>query len=918
MKIPVDPKVKIGKLPNGLTYYIRKNAEPQERAELNLVIRAGSLQESDDQQGLAHFTEHMAFNGTKSFPKNDLIDYLQRSGIRFGADLNAYTGFNETVYQLPIPTDDQDLFESGFQILSEWAGAISFEEEEIDNERGVVIAEERQRGKNVSERLSKQLMPVMLANSRYAERLPIGETGIIENFEHETLRNYYRNWYRPDLMAVIAVGDFDVEKVEELIQKNFSWLSPMSDSPERKEYEIPANEKPLVKIATDPEFPYTVASVIYKHPESVVKSEADFRNSIIRSAASSMFSSRFQELINSGKAPFLNAGIGYGPYQGGMVKKDAFTIQVVAKEPGRLKEAIEGAMDEVNKVKQYGFTSSELERVKSNFMASVEKSLKEREKVSSKAYLKQYINHFTSGEAIIGMEYSYDFYSKYLDGISLEEVNAAAASFVSRDDQIILVQAKDDSKDILPDEKTLIDWVNDTSREVSEYVDDVVNATLIDEDLKGGKQVDLKQYEAINTSEIKLSNGVKVILKPTDFKNDEILFTAFSPGGLSLAEEEMITTSKMADNIIGSSGVGDFSSTQLGKMLTGKSLGVSPFISTYSEGIKGFAAPDDVETALELIYLYFTNPRKDTAVYNRIIENSRIAIEGKSSNPMSVFQDTVNVAMKGYGPWAESTSVEQLKEVNLEDAFEFYTERFSDAGDFTFVFVGNFKKKELLPLLEKYLGSLPSSNTAEAYKDVGIQPLQGKVTKKVYRGLEDKAVVVLSLHDEYEYSKKNNLDLKVLKSALETRILKRLREKEKGVYSPSVGLSYVKTPSPYYSLAISFSCAPDQVDQLVQAAREEIETIRKKGPSAEEIEKFIATENRQREVALRTNRFWLNYLQNVYSQDKDIYSVLNFNDELENIKRKKVKKAGRSLLSTDGNLELYLFPEALKPETKVY
>lgn len=909
VNIPLDKNVKIGKLANGLTYYIRKNVEPRERAELNLVIKAGSLQENDQQKGLAHFTEHMAFNGTKSFPKNELIDYLQTSGIRFGADLNAYTGFDETVYQLPIPTDDPELFESGFKILSEWAGAISFEAEEIDNERGVIVEEERQRGKNVSERLQKQLMPVLLADSRYADRIPIGETEILQNFEHQTLMDYYSDYYRPGIQAVIAVGDFDIEKVEKLIVENFSDLKPVQGAPKVKEYEIPVNREPLVKIATDPEFPYTVASVIYKHPETITRTQEDFRNSIIRSAASSMISTRIQELIKNGNAPFLNAGIGYGPYQGGMVNKDAFSIQVVAKKPEELKQAIDGIMDEINKMLKFGFTATELDRVKTNFMTSIEKSFKEKDKVSSSAYLKQYLNHFTSGEAFMNMDYTYEFYKNTLPGISLEEVNKMAASFITDENQIILIQAPENSKEVLPDENTLIKWVNNKTRAVSEYIDDVVDAPLIEDTLNGAKVKSSKFHSSVNTTEVELSNGVRIVLKPTDFKNDEILFTAFSEGGVSLTEEENITSAKMADNIVASSGAGKFSSNQLGKLLTGKSLSVGPYIGTYSEGIKGYTAPKDIESALELIYLYFAHPRKDTAAFNRVIENNRVAIEGKSANPMSVFQDSINIVMNGYGLWAASTTLDDLEKVSLDKSYDFYQSRFADAGDFTFVFVGNFELDQILPKLEKYLGSLPSSNREESFRDVGLKPLSGKVTKKIYRGLEDKAVSVLVYHNTYDFDAENNMILKLIESTLETKLLENLREEASATYSPSVNVSYTQTPNSYYSLSVSYTSSVENVEKLAKITHQAIEDLAANGPEETDIEKYTSQARRQFETKIRTNGYWSAYMQNTYSNSLSINRIDEYLNNLEKLNVESVKAEVRSFLNTENRVELFLLPE---------
>ncbi|ARS36004.1 M16 family metallopeptidase [Pontibacter actiniarum] len=908
--IPADPSVKIGKLKNGLTYYIRKNTEPKERAELYLVVKAGSLQESDEQKGLAHFTEHMAFNGTRSFPENELISYLQKAGVRFGADLNAYTGFDQTVYQLPLPTSDQEVFETGFRILADWAGRVTFDGAEIDKERGVIVEEERQRGKNVSERISKQLLPAMFANSRYLERLPIGEVEIIENFKHETLRAYYQQWYRPDLQAVIAVGDFDEANVEKLIRDNFAAFEAPANGKQPQHYSIPANAEPIVKIVTDPEFPYTVAFINYKHPGTVTKTLADFRQAIMHGVINSMLSARIQELVKSGKAPFLNAGASYGAYQGGAGHLDAFSLQVVAKSADALKPALEGIMDEALKVQQYGFTISEYERVKQSFESAIEKAYKEKDKTSSKAYVSQYLQHFLNGEAIISMEYSYAFYQEVLDQISLEEVNRLAAGYIRTENQIVIVQASEKSKDVLPDTQELLKWVNNGERQLEAYVDEVVAKPLLQDFVSVGATKKQTYQKALGTTELVLSNGVKVLLKPTDFKNDEILFSAYSPGGYSLAPASEVQAAKMAGPVVAAAGVGDYSATQLSKMLAGKNVAVGPYINTYSEGIKGYAAPEDFETALQLTYLYFTQPRKDSVAFNRQIENTRVFLEGKNANPVSVFQDTINAAMSGYGPWAASPTLEQLNQLSLDKAFAFYKDRFADASDFSFAIVGNFEVEKIQPLVEKYLGALPATHRSETFKDVGIQPLPGKISKTVYKGLEDKAVVVLAYHDAYTYKQANNLYLKALESALETRLLERLREKESGVYSPSVTLSFVKEPKATYSLAVSFSCASDRVEELISATQDEIEKMRAEGPSSDELGKFVAQEKRQREVKLRTNAFWLSYLSGINANRHGSGEMESYMERLEKIKVRKAAKAARSYLSGAETIRLVLLPEA--------
>ncbi|MBR9853356.1 MAG: insulinase family protein [Algicola sp.] len=909
--IPLDKEVIVDTLSNGLTYYIRENKEPRENAELYLVVKAGSLQETDGQQGLAHFTEHMAFNGTKSFPKNQLIDYLQAAGVRFGADLNAYTGFDQTVYQLPVPTENKEVFETAFKILSEWAGNIIFGSEEIDGERGVIVEEERQRGKNASQRMSEQLLPVLLANSRYADRIPIGKMKIINNFEHDTLRAYYKKWYRPQLQGIIAVGDFDKNKVENYIKTYFGQLGGSGETVMPETYTVPGNTNTLVKIVTDPEFPYSVATVMYKHPRKLIKTEGDFKSAIIRSAINNLLALRIAEQIESGTAPYLKASASYGGYQGGIGNLDAFTIQVVAKSAGELESAIKGIMDEVNRAVVYGFTQSEWERVKLNFENAITKNYHEKEHVSSKSYVNQYLKHFLHGEAFMSMDYSYEFYKKGLNTITLKDLNHSIQSWVTDQDQIILLQASEKDKEVLPNEDGLKSWVNDFDRSIEAYVDNGNDEPLLANPVKGGTIVSIKKVKSVGATEYILNNGVKVVLKETDFKNDEILFSGFSPGGVSLANEEDLPSAKLADNIIASSGAGNFSSIELNKKMSGKTLAVSPYIGTYSEGIKGYAANKDFETALKLMYLYFTQPRRDTTTFNTILENYRVSLTNKYDNPIAVFQDSINVAMRGRGAWAKGIDSVQLNTVDLDKAMKFYKNRFEDFSDYTFVFVGSFKKDSIIGPIAKYLGTLPSVERKETYKDVGIKPISGAFERNVYKGLEDKATVVLAFHDDYYSSPENDIALKALKAILDDRLVKRLREKESGVYSPSVAISHVEIPNPHYSLSISFSCAPDRAEQLIDATKDELMKIMKDGANEEDLNKFKAQNLRQHEIRLRQNNYWLNYLKSKYTYGEDLEEINNYEKRLRKLKLSKVNTTIQEYLNQTNEIKLVLYPESI-------
>lgn len=907
--IPKDSSVLIGTLPNGLTYYIRKNVEPKNRAELYLVNKVGSIVENDDQQGLAHFAEHMAFNGTRDFPKNELISYLQKAGVRFGADLNAYTGFNQTVYQLPLPTDSVAVFEKGFDILANWAGHVTFDNTEIDQERGVIVEEDRQRGKNAQERMSKQLLPVLLANSRYAERLPIGKLDILQNFKYETIKQFYKDWYRPNLQAVIAVGDFDVAKVEQLIKDNFSDLSNPDNERKRESYGIPDNTEPLVKIVTDPEFPYNVAAVTYKHAEVVENNEAELKTKILTNLINTMLSNRLTEIVQKGNAPFVFAQSNYGSFQGGLVNLDAFNSVAVSKDAKGLEAAIKAVITENVRMKKYGFTSTELERAKINLQTAIDKQFKEKDKTKSAVFVQKYVDHFLKGQAIPSMDYIHDFYTENLSSISVEEINKLASTYVTDHNMIAIIQAPEKEKENLPNEATFLNWIKTAGENVQPYVDNVVDKPLMANKPIAGTILEEKAVEEIGVTELTFSNGLKVILKPTDFKNDQILFTATSKGGTSLSSDDDFRSAQMADQLVSESGIAAFNESELGKLLTGKVASVAPFISTYSEGISGSANPKDLETALQLAHLYFTAPRKDESVLKTQIESMQTVLSNRLTQPAAVFQDTATAVLNSYKKRAQQITIPELDDINLDKAIAFYKKRFANAANFTFTFVGNFKTEEIKPLLATYLGSLPATGDKETFRDLGLEPLSGEITKKVYKGLEDKANVSLVYHGNYNYSDKENLQLDALKAILEIKILERLREKESGVYSPRVNVSYDNVPKAQYSVSISFSCASANVDKLIAATVDEVKELQKNGASADDIQKFKAEEVRQLELQLRENGFWLGYLQNAYTENEDPKKVLTYTKTLSEVNNASTKTTANKYLNNNNFIKLILLPE---------
>jgi zinc protease len=903
--LPVDPNVIIGKLPNGLTYYIRKNVEPKNRAELYLVNKVGSVLETDAQRGLAHFTEHMSFNGTRDFPKNELVNYLQKSGVKFGADLNAYTSFDETVYQLPLPTDSVKTFEKGFDILADWAGHVTFDPKEIDDERGVVLEEARLRGKNAQERLQQQILPALLNNSRYAERLPIGKEEILKTFKPETIKSFYNDWYRPDLQAVIAVGDFDPKRVEQLIKDNFSDLKNPANEKPRTKYSVPASPGTVVKIATDKEFPYTLAEIVVKHPETKTQTTSEYIESMRVDLFNQMLNARLGELTQKANPPFL---FGRASYSGFLGHQDAFTSIAVAK-PGELEKAIKAVVAETERARRFGFTQTELDRAKQDALTQIENAYKERDKTKSVNFVREYQQHFLKGEAIPGIEFEYNFQKEHMGQIKLSEINALAGKYISDKNRAVIVEAPEMEKDKLPDDKTLLSWISTAGKEVTAYVDEVSNKPLLAKEPAGSKVVSEKKDTAIMTTTLTFANGVKAILKPTTFKNDQILIAGYHFGGTSLASDEDFTSANLAADVIGSSGLADYNEIQLDKMLSGKNVHITPYISETAQGINGSSSPKDLETALQLTYLYFTQPRKDADIWQSQITQTKSLLANRSLDPTSVFQDTVAATLSNNNFRRMVPTTERLSSASLDKAYVFYKDRFADANGFTFTVVGSFDIDQIKPLLEKYLGGLPSSNRNETYKNLGIHIPAGKITKNVYKGIGDKSSVQIIFSGEYEYNDSNNLQVDALNEILNIKLIERLREKEGGVYAPGVRASYVKLPNSRYSIAVYFGCAPANVEKLINATMEEIAKIKQNGPEAVDIQKFVAEESRSTELQLKENSFWEGHIASSSQNQEDPDTVLHYIHDLNKVTVQSVKDAANKYLSGDNLVKLILLPE---------
>lgn len=670
-KLPVAPEIKVGKLANGLTYYIRKNSKPEKKVELRLAVKVGSILEDDDQQGLAHFTEHMAFNGTRNFKKNDLVSFLQSIGVQFGADLNAYTSFDQTVYILPIPTDKPENLDKGFLVLEDWASTVTFDNEEIDKERGVVLEESRL-GKGANDRMNKVIIPKIFAGSKYADRLPIGKDDILKNFKYDAIKRFYRDWYRPDLMAVIAVGDVDPAVAEDLIKKHFEKLKNPSKERVREYAEVPNRKASEGVVVTDKEATNNILQVYY----SLQKSKpylliGDYRTSIVKNLFGSMLGQRLQELTQKPNPPFVFGGSGQGGFVQGYESYNSFAL--VSK--AGVEPAINAIVQENERVRKYGFTASELDLAKKNLLRSMEQIYNEREKTESRAYAEEYIRNFLVQETIPGIVNEYSYHKEFLPTISLDEINAYAAKTIPvNDTKLVIYQGSEKADFKIPsNEELLNNELNAEKLPVTPYEEKIVSSNFMEKAPQGGVISSEKENKELGTTELILGNGVKVILKPTDFKNDQVVMSATRFGGQSLYPDKDLYNVQNATTIINQMGIKDLSPTDLRKALAGKTVNSSPVMGNATEGFRGQSGSADVETMLQITYLYFTQPRKDEGLFSSFVSKQQAMYQNMMAMPQMVFQDSIQAILYNKNPRAPRfPKAEDFGKISLDRAFEIY------------------------------------------------------------------------------------------------------------------------------------------------------------------------------------------------------------------------------------------------------
>ncbi|HEX6465340.1 MAG TPA: insulinase family protein [Vicinamibacterales bacterium] len=869
-KIPLDPTVHTGRLPNGLTYFVRRNARPANRVSLRLAVKAGSLDEADDQQGLAHMLEHMAFNGSTNFKPGDLISTFEAAGARLGPHVNAYTSFEETVYMLDLPSDKPDLVGKGFTAFADFAGGLTLDPKQIDKERGVVT-EEWRGGLGAQSRVRDKQIPVLFYQSRFAERLPIGKPDIIRTFPPARLRAFYDSYYRPERMAVVAVGDMDPQTLESDIKTAFSGASDRSPAPPPRNVTVPLHKETLVSVVTDPEITRSSVSLLRKRPKDPTGTVGDYRRDLVQQLFEQMLNARFEEIGRRPDAKYLGAG----------VSSEGLSSDVVAEslsasvQDGKILDGLASVALEAKRAREFGFAASELDREKKRMDAGYERAYMERDKSESGSFAQEYLSLFLEGDPSPGIEYEHRLVQQFLPGITAQETAAVSRMLMAADARVVLATAPEKAG-APPEEDIRKTLAGVESTDVTPWNDTTATRELIEHKPEPAAVVSTKTVEEVGLTIVRFANGVEAWLKPTDFKNDQVVFAMQAKGGVSLSPPEDFYNASLASAYIGISGAAGLKAIDIQKMLAGKIAGASPFASLSTHGFTGFAAPAQLETALQLLYARFTAPGDDPEAFELLKKQLSAAVANRTNNPDTVFADKVEEVNTSNHYTSRPLTPDGVNMLDRSKMMSFYRGRFSNAADFTFFMVGAFKIDEALPLLQRYVGGLPSTGTATSeFKDVRIQFPARDERATVQKGREPKSETVISYYAEPPGNDPLEME-RVLAATdvLELALRDILREELGQTYTVSVGLSQSLPQKGDGHVEITFGASPENMPKMIERVQQEVDRLRKEGPSVDLLNKVKETAKRNYETSLKTNGYWLGRFQAVkmWNQDPAIIS----------------------------------------------
>lgn len=904
-QLPLDPAIVTGVLPNGLTYYIRENEEPRDRAFLRLAVDAGSILEDEDQLGLAHFVEHMAFNGTENYSSNEIIAFLEGLGMQFGPDINAYTSFDETVYQLTVPTDDAATMREGFGVLFEWADRMTLSTEEIDKERGVIIEEWRFR-RSAQQRMADEQYPVLFADSRYANRLPIGDVDLIATFPPDAARRFYRDWYRPDLSAVIAVGDFNAVEVEQLVIDLFSSFDGPSEPRERAYFTVPEHDDTRFVVADDPETAYTEVAVITKRPADELRTREDYRDLILGGLFSAMLNDRLAEIGRASDAPFLAARVSTGR----MVRTTAAAQLSAVVEGNDVEPALAALIVEARRVLEHGFTEDELDRARQNRMRAIEQAYRERDTTNSERFADEYVRAFLEGEASPGIAYERDLHEALLPGIALDEVNRLAATYLAEENRVVMVSAIE-SETLEPvtvgDLERAFDLAMDAT--VEPYEDRAVGSALLAVEPTAGRVVAERDLGADGIVEWELSNGARVVFRPTDFRADQVVFGAFSPGGTSAVADGAFWSAQYAATFVEQMGYGEFSPPDLERFLAGRAVSVRPYIDATTEGLSGGASAEDLELLFQLIYLKMTEPRVDDDAFVALRRQFDAVVANQEAQPQYQFSKRISERFNLGHPRAMPIDAAGVASIDRETVLQVYRDRFSDATDFTFLFVGNLDVAQLRELSERYLASLPATGRTETVRDTGIERAEGVVIDEVRSGIDPVSQVAVLLHGDYEFSQTNNLAIRAVQRALDIRMQEVIREDESGTYGVGVQADFTREPRERYRVIVTFRADPERVDALTDRLFDVVDEIRRDELDAVYLQRIRETLRSGFEEGLTSNEFWLSQMSFALQNDRPMASIMNYPDLVDALTPADLRAAAERYLDVERYVQVTLYPE---------
>ena len=910
--IPTDPNVRIGKLENGLTYYIRHNELPEDRADFYIAQKVGSILEEENQRGLAHFLEHMCFNGTTNFPGKGIINWLETIGVRFGENLNAYTSIDETVYNINnVPVIRDGIVDSCLLILHDWANDLTLAEAEIDNERGV-IHEEWRTGQGAMMRMYEQALPKAFEGSKYGHRLPIGTIEVIDNFPYQALRDYYETWYRPDQQGIVVVGDIDVDKVEAKIKELFSPIQMPANAPERKYEQVPDNKEPIITIAKDKEQPSTIIYIWHKHPATPNEAKGNIGylvQNYMFSMISSMMHARLEELRQSANPPFIQAASGDSDF---LLAKttEAFVGMAVSKDDG-IPTALSTLVREIERARKFGFTASEYARAKADYLLMLESAYKERDKMKNNQYVQEYIRHFIDNEPIPGIETEYALMNQLAPNIPVEAINSILPQLIKDENIVINIFGPDKEGMVYPTEAEILDILNKTkAEEITAYVDKVSDEPLMKEAPKAGKIVKTEEGPFGSTA-LTLSNGVRVVLKTTDFKADEIRMRAFSPGGTSVFGTKEALQLKMLNSVAGLGGLGNFSNVDLEKVLAGKKATIGATVSGLSEGLNGSCSPKDLETLLQLAYLSFTAPRMDEEAFESFKQRTKASLANQEANPMTALTDTLQMEMYGDHPLAGRVKAEMIDQLDYNRIMEMYKDRFKEAGDFTFLFVGNINLEEAKQLIETYLGGLPTINRKENYQDIQLNIRKGTHKNLFEKQMETpKATVLNIISGNCEYNLKNDLLMTMLSQTMSMVYLETVREKEGASYGVSAFGQLSRGIKDEALFQIYFDTDPAKREKMEQIVMSELQKVAQEGPRPEHLAKVKEFLLKKHIEDAKENSYWLGQLNNYYWYKTDMNT--DYEKLVNDLTAEDVKNFTKALLDQGNIIEITMTAKEAK------